>query len=62
MPQSDLGHAILGAFQDRIANFYKTAAQIVLNPIPLERAWKGVLGNDANQTWDMPSWGPSKTE
>ena len=50
MPQSDLGHAILGAFQDRIANFYKTAAPIVLNPTLLERAWKGVLGNDKKQS------------
>jgi hypothetical protein len=34
-----------GACQDRIANFYKTAAPIVSKPIPLERALNVVLGN-----------------
>jgi hypothetical protein len=38
-----------GVCQDRIANFYKTAAPIVLNPIPLKRARNLVLGNDKKQ-------------
>jgi hypothetical protein len=50
MTKENLGHAILGARQDRIANFHETAAPIVLKPIPLERARNIVLGNDKKQS------------
>src|ERR1700761_642689 len=95
MPQSDLGHAILGglpgpnseflqdrctnrvepytvgkgsksstrqchkmiwdmpswgACQDRIANFWRTAAPIILDPIPLKRPQNLVLGSDKKQS------------
>jgi len=53
MLQSDLGHAILGARQDRIANLYRTAALTVLKPEPSKRARNAVLGNATTfpETW-----------
>src|ERR1700761_1046210 len=39
-----------GACQDRIANFWRTAAPIILDPIPLKRPQNLVLGSDKKQS------------
>jgi hypothetical protein len=56
LQKSNLGHGSKHAREDRIANFYKTAAPIILKPFPLERARNAVLGNHKSVIWDM---GPS---
>jgi len=62
MTKSNLRYISKWACQDRIANFYKTAAPIVLNPIPLERARKAVLGNATKWSGTCHPGGPARTE